>query len=83
MTVFPKLSPRLAAAAELVRPNSFISDVGTDHAYLPIALCLDGKIRGGVVSDINQGPIDRAKDNIYIRSRRQAMCRSHRRAFGH
>ena len=65
MTVFPKLSPRLAAAAELVRPNSFISDVGTDHAYLPIALCLDGKIRGGVVSDINQGPIDRAKDNIY------------------
>ncbi len=66
MTISPKLSPRLRAAAELVRPNAFVSDVGTDHAYLPIALCLEGKIRGGVVSDINQGPIDRAKDNIYM-----------------
>lgn len=82
MTISPKLSPRLRAAAELVRPNAFVSDVGTDHAYLPIALCLEGKIRGGVVSDINQGPIDRAKDNIYIRSFRQALCRSYGRACG-
>lgn len=66
MTKSLRLSPRLSAAAELARPNSFISDVGTDHAYLPIFLCLEGKIRGGVVSDINQGPIDRARDNIYM-----------------
>ena len=58
------LSPRLSAAAELVREGAFVADVGTDHAYLPIALCLSGKIRGAVASDINKGPIDRARENI-------------------
>lgn len=64
MTEIPKLTPRLRAAAELVEQGAFVADVGTDHAYLPIALCLEGRIRGGVASDINQGPIDRARDNI-------------------
>ncbi len=63
MTII-SLGARLAAAAELVREGAFVSDVGTDHAYLPIYLCLNGKARGGVVSDINDGPIQRAKDNI-------------------
>ena len=59
-----KLSERLTAAAELCREGSFIADVGTDHAYLPIYLFQQGKIRGGVVSDINKGPIDRAVAHI-------------------
>lgn len=59
-----KLTPRLRAAAELVSEGAFVADVGTDHAYLPIALCLEGKIRGGVASDINDGPIERARENI-------------------
>ena len=58
------LGARLAAAAELAREGVFVSDVGTDHAYLPIVLCLEGKARGGVVSDINEGPIQRARENI-------------------
>ncbi len=63
MTI-PKLSERLRRAADLVRQDSFVADVGTDHAYLPIALLAEGKIRGGVVSDINKGPIERAQKNI-------------------
>lgn len=59
-----KLSKRLSAAAELCREGSFIADVGTDHAYLPIYLAGKGKIRGGVVSDINRGPIERARAHI-------------------
>ena len=59
-----KLSKRLSAAAELCRRGSFIADVGTDHAYLPIFLAKKGYIRGGVVSDINKGPIDRARTHI-------------------
>ena len=58
------LSPRLYAASELVRDGAFVSDVGTDHAYLPIALYLSGKIRGAVASDINKGPIEKARENI-------------------
>lgn len=60
-----KLSKRLQAAASLVRQGAYIADVGTDHAYLPIALCLEGRVRGGVASDINEGPILRAKEHIY------------------
>lgn len=63
MTI-PKLSKRLRRAADLVREGSFVADVGTDHAYLPIVLLAEGNIRGGVVSDINQGPIRRAQANI-------------------
>ena len=60
----PKLSKRLRAAAELVRKDAFLADVGTDHAYLPIVLLAEGRIRGGVVSDIHKGPIDRATRHI-------------------
>ncbi|MBO5416672.1 MAG: SAM-dependent methyltransferase [Clostridia bacterium] len=60
----PKLSERLLAAADLAREGSFVADVGTDHAYLPIYLFLQGKIRGAVASDINEGPVQRAKINI-------------------
>ena len=38
--------------------------MGTDHAYLPIYLLTEGKITGGVVTDINKGPIDRAIAHI-------------------
>ncbi len=62
---FPKLSKRLQCAAAYVRPNAFVADVGTDHAYLPIALLLEGRIRGGVVSDIHKGPIQRATEHIW------------------
>ena len=59
-----KLSKRLACAAAFARKGDFIADVGTDHAYLPIYLYKAGIIKGAVVGDINQGPIDRAKANI-------------------
>ena len=59
-----KLSKRLRVAADLVRKGSYIADVGTDHAYLPIALCLEDRVRGAVASDINEGPILRAREHI-------------------
>ena len=59
-----KIGKRLTAAAKLCRKGSFIADVGTDHAYLPIYLLGMGHIRGGVVSDINKGPIERARAHI-------------------
>lgn len=59
-----KLDARLASALPFVRQNSFLADVGTDHAYLPIELYLRGRIRGAVASDINQGPLERALANI-------------------
>ncbi|MBO5938124.1 MAG: SAM-dependent methyltransferase [Clostridia bacterium] len=60
----PKLSKRLRCAANFVRQGAYIADVGTDHAYLPIVLLAEGRICGGVASDINEGPIERARVNI-------------------
>ncbi|MBR3878812.1 MAG: tRNA (adenine(22)-N(1))-methyltransferase TrmK [Clostridia bacterium] len=38
------LDTRLRAAAEMVPRGARLADIGSDHAYLPIALCLEGKI---------------------------------------
>ena len=62
-----KLSLRLSAAAEMVRAGAVVADVGTDHAYVPIALCLSGRAERAVASDIHEGPITRARENIAAR----------------
>lgn len=60
----PKISKRLLCAASFAKKGEVIADVGTDHAYLPIYLYTSGVIKGAVVSDINEGPIERARRNI-------------------
>ncbi len=54
---------RLMAAASFVRDGAVVADVGTDHAFLPISLIIDGRIGHAVASDINSGPLSRAKIN--------------------
>ena len=39
------LEERLAQIGKMVDPESRLADIGTDHAYLPIALVKEGKIR--------------------------------------
>lgn len=58
------LDARLGAAAALVPRGARLADIGSDHAYLPIALCLDGKIECALASDINEGPVAAAVSNI-------------------
>lgn len=59
-----KISKRLCTAASFVRDGAVVADIGTDHAYLPIFLALNGKIKSAYASDINTGPIERANENI-------------------
>lgn len=68
-----KISKRLEAAASFVRRGVRVADVGSDHAYLPIYLYKEGLISGGVASDINEGPIDRARANILAHSLQNAI----------
>ncbi|MCQ2427149.1 MAG: class I SAM-dependent methyltransferase [Clostridia bacterium] len=58
------LDARLLAASEYAGKGKRFADIGTDHAYLPVYLCLSGISPGGVASDINEGPILRAEKNI-------------------
>lgn len=61
MEKYCTLDDRLACAASLVRRGTVVCDVGTDHAYLPIYLIQHGIIERAVVSDINEGPLERAR----------------------
>ena len=60
-----KISKRLCTAASYVRNGAVVADIGTDHAYLPIYLALEKRIERAVASDINEGPISKARENIH------------------
>lgn len=59
------LDIRLRAAADMVPRGSRLADIGSDHAYLPISLCLENKIESALASDINEGPVSAAVANIH------------------
>lgn len=56
-----ELSPRLAAVAALVPDGAILADVGTDHAYLPVHLLLEGRVARAIAADIRSGPLDHAR----------------------
>lgn len=58
------LSPRLLKIASLVPAGARPVDVGSDHAYLPVYLVQNGIVNEAYATDINQGPILRARANI-------------------
>ena len=49
----------------MVPRGARLADIGSDHAYLPIALCLENKIESALASDINEGPVQAAVANIH------------------
>ncbi len=59
-----KLDARLSAVASLVRKNSRVADIGTDHGYLLSWLIENGICPCGIAADINKGPLNNAKKTI-------------------
>lgn len=59
-----QLSTRLAAIAQFVPKQSHVIDVGTDHAYIPIYLVEQGIALSCLATDINKGPLEKAKKNL-------------------
>ena len=55
------LSPRLRAAASLVRGGGIVADIGTDHGYLPVTLVQEGRVTGAIASDLRPGPLENAR----------------------
>jgi len=51
------LTPRLMAAAGLVRQGASLADIGCDHGCLPVYLLQNGIIESAVAGDINSGPL--------------------------
>lgn len=59
-----KISKRLRAIGDLIEDNSFILDVGCDHALLDIYVVTNKKNVKAIASDINEGPLKGARDNV-------------------
>lgn len=58
------LSNRLKHISDLITDVKSLVDVGTDHAYIPIYLVKNNTVRSAVASDINKGPVEKAKKNV-------------------
>ncbi len=59
-----KISRRLQAAADLVRPGSIAADVGCDHGKLAAYLLLRERCPRVIATDIREQPLQSAKDLI-------------------
>ena len=58
------VTKRIKVIESLVPYGTRLLDVGSDHALLPISLCLAGVISEAVISDINKGPLDSGRRNV-------------------
>ncbi|MBQ2147958.1 MAG: SAM-dependent methyltransferase [Firmicutes bacterium] len=58
------LSERLKTIAGLVLAGRPMADVGTDHGFLPLYCLQEELVPYAVLSDINEGPLQRAKETM-------------------
>ncbi|WP_251546774.1 tRNA (adenine(22)-N(1))-methyltransferase [Limosilactobacillus caecicola] len=58
------LSDRLAAVAAFVPKGARLADIGSDHAYLPAALLINGQIDFAVAGEVVKGPYENEKKEI-------------------
>ncbi|MGM9892713.1 tRNA (adenine(22)-N(1))-methyltransferase [Limosilactobacillus sp.] len=58
------LSHRLAQVADFVPTGARLADIGSDHAYLPAALALQGKITMAVAGEVAAGPYENMAHEI-------------------
>lgn len=59
-----KINNRLKKIGDLVEANSFCLDVGCDHALLDIYLVKRNQNIKAIASDVKEGPLEQAKNNI-------------------
>lgn len=59
-----KLTDRLEKIASLVSEGAIVADIGTDHGYIPVYLLENGIIEKSILSDINRGPLENAKEEV-------------------
>lgn len=59
-----KLTDRLQKITDFIDKGESVADIGTDHGFLPISLWESGKSPYVILSDVNAGPLEKARYNI-------------------
>jgi tRNA (adenine22-N1)-methyltransferase len=59
-----ELKGRLKRIVDLIPEVTVLSDIGTDHAYIPIYAVQKGICRKAVASDLRAGPVKTAAKNV-------------------
>ncbi|SKA86051.1 tRNA (adenine22-N1)-methyltransferase [Caloramator quimbayensis] len=59
-----KLSSRLSSIVNMIPKCNCLSDIGTDHGFIPIYTVLNDICERAIASDIKEGPLKTAKKNI-------------------
>jgi len=59
-----QLSMRLMRVAAYVPEEAVVADIGSDHAYLPCYLVLNGKARRAVAGEVVKGPYESARKQV-------------------
>ena len=58
------ISERMLMAAKMVRNGKAVADIGTDHAYLPAYLILNGIASKALACDVRKGPLENARKTV-------------------
>ncbi|MBS4761275.1 tRNA (adenine(22)-N(1))-methyltransferase TrmK [Carnobacteriaceae bacterium zg-ZUI252] len=58
------LSKRLQTVAQFVPQNARLADIGSDHAYLPCHLVLQGRISYALAGEVVKGPFELAQKHV-------------------
>ena len=59
-----KLSKRLEMVASFVPTGATVADIGSDHAYLPCYLVLNGVAKAAVAGEVVKGPYESAERQV-------------------